>query len=355
MPADAKMGRPMPLNPYPLTRPFLFGLDPEHAHDLTLAALAAIQHTPLVCGVAQERVRDPVTLAGLAFPNRIGLAAGLDKNGRCIDAFGAMGFGFVEVGTVTPLAQPGNPKPRLFRLTESEALINRLGFNNDGLAAFVANVRRARFRAGGGILGLNIGKNAATPIERAADDYLIALAGVYPHADYVTVNISSPNTKNLRALQGDAALDALLATLCARRAELAVERGRLVPMFVKIAPDLAPEEVEAIAATLRRHPVDGVIATNTTLSREAVAGRRHSEEAGGLSGAPLAARSNAVVAQLRALLGAAFPIIGVGGVMSGADAVAKRRAGADLVQIYTGFIYKGPALVTESARALAGR
>ena len=355
MPADAKMVGLMPLIPYPLTRPFLFGLDPEHAHDLTLAALAAIQHTPLVCFVAQERVRDPVTLAGLAFPNRIGLAAGLDKNGGCIDAFGAMGFGFVEVGTVTPLAQPGNPKPRLFRLTESEALINRLGFNNDGLAAFVANVRRARFRAGGGILGLNIGKNAATPIERAADDYVIALAGVYPHADYVTVNISSPNTKDLRALQGDAALDALLATLCARRAELAVEHGRQVPMFVKIAPDLAPEEVEAIAATLRRHPVDGVIATNTTLSRESVAGRRHSEEAGGLSGAPLAARSNAVVAQLRALLGAAFPIIGVGGVMSGADAVAKRRAGADLVQIYTGFIYKGPALVTESARALARR
>ena len=345
----------MPLIPYPLTRPFLFGLDPEHAHDLTLGALAAIQHTPLVCAVTQERVHDPVTLAGLSFPNRIGLAAGLDKNGRCIDAFGAMGFGFVEVGTVTPLAQPGNPKPRIFRLTESEALINRLGFNNDGLAAFVANVRRARFRSGGGILGLNIGKNAATPIERAADDYLIALAGVYPHADYITVNISSPNTKNLRALQGDAALDALLATLCARRAELAAEHGRQVPMFVKIAPDLVHEEVEAIAATLRRPPVDGVIATNTTLSREAVAGRRHSEEAGGLSGAPLAALSNAVVAELRTLLGAGFPIIGVGGVMSGADAVAKRRAGADLVQIYTGFIYKGPALVTESARALASR
>ncbi len=345
----------MPLIPYPLTRPFLFGLDPEHAHDLTLGALAAIQRTPLVCVVAQERVNDSVRLAGLTFPNRIGLAAGLDKNGRCIDAFGAMGFGFVEVGTVTPIAQPGNPKPRLFRLIESQALINRLGFNNDGLAAFVANVRQARFRSSGGILGLNIGKNAATPIERAADDYLVALAGVYPHADYVTVNISSPNTKNLRALQGDAALDALLATLCARRAELAREHARQVPMFVKIAPDLGPDEVEAIAATLRRHPVDGVIATNTTLARDVVAGKRHSEEAGGLSGAPLAARSNAVVAQLRAHLGAAFPIIGVGGVMSGADAVAKRRAGADLVQIYTGLIYKGPALVTESARALAGR
>ncbi len=350
-----KWAGPMPLIPYPLTRPFLFGLDPEHAHDLTLGALAAIQHTPLACVIAQPRISDPVKIAGLAFPNRIGLAAGLDKNGRCIDAFGAMGFGFVEVGTVTPLAQPGNPKPRMFRLVESQALINRLGFNNDGLAAFVANVKRARFRRSGGILGLNIGKNAATPIERAADDYLIALAGVYPHADYVTVNISSPNTKNLRALQSDAALDALLATLCARRSELAAEHSRQVPMFVKIAPDLGADEIEAIAATLQRHPVDGVIATNTTLARGAVAGRAHSEEAGGLSGAPLTERSNLVVAQLRARLGPDFPIIGVGGVMSGADALAKRKAGADLVQIYTGFIYKGPALVTESARALATR
>ena len=345
----------MPLIPYPLTRPFLFGLDPEHAHDLTLGALAAIQHTPLACVIAQERIRDPVRVAGLEFPNRIGLAAGLDKNGRCIDAFGAMGFGFVEVGTVTPLAQPGNPKPRIFRIVESQALINRLGFNNDGLAAFVANVRRARFRASGGILGLNIGKNAATPIERAADDYLIGLAGVYPHADYVTVNISSPNTMNLRALQSDAALEALLGTLTARRAELAVEHARQVPMFVKIAPDLGDDEIEGIAATLRRHPIDGVIATNTTLARDGVAGRRHGDETGGLSGAPLAERSNAVIARLRARLGPAFPIIGVGGVMSGSDAVAKRQAGADLVQIYTGFIYKGPTLVTESARALAGR
>lgn len=345
----------MSLLPYALARRFLFGLDAERSHDAALTLLAALQHTPLQCTLRQVRVDDPVRLAGLTFPNRIGLAAGLDKNGRCIDAFGAMGFGFVEVGTVTPLAQPGNPKPRLFRLPESQALINRLGFNNDGLAAFVANVRQARFRSSGGILGLNIGKNAATPIKHAADDYLIALAGVYPHADYVTVNISSPNTQNLRALQGDAALEALLATLCARRAELAREHARQVPMFVKIAPDLGPDEIEAIAATLRRHPVDGVIATNTTLARDAVAGQRHSEEAGGLSGAPLAARSNTVIAQLRAMLGAAFPIIGVGGVMSGADAVAKRRAGADLVQIYTGLIYKGPALVTESARALAGR
>jgi dihydroorotate dehydrogenase len=344
----------MSLIPFPLARPFLFGLDPEHAHDLTLAALARIQRTPLIALVEQARVRDPVTIAGLKFPNRIGLAAGLDKNGRCIDAFGAMGFGFVEVGTVTPLAQPGNPKPRIFRLPAAGALINRLGFNNDGLAAFVANVRRARFRGRGGILGLNIGKNAKTPIGHAADDYLIGLAGVYPYADYVTINISSPNTQNLRTLQSDAALDALLAALGARRAELADEHGRSVPMFLKIAPDLDAAQIAAIAAIVSRHPVDGLIATNTTLSRDGVAGHANAGESGGLSGAPLASRANEVIAGLRAALGPRFPIIGVGGVMSGADARAKRESGADLVQIYTGFIYKGPALVTEAARALAG-
>ncbi|MGZ5132003.1 MAG: dihydroorotate dehydrogenase (quinone), partial [Caldimonas sp.] len=254
----------MSLVPYPLTRPFLFGLDPEVAHDLTLAAMAAVQRTPLVCAIAQRRVDDPVTVAGLRFPNRIGLAAGLDKNGRCIDAFGAMGFGSIEVGTVTPLPQPGNPKPRLFRLAGATALINRLGFNNDGLDAFLGNVRRARFRRSGGILGLNIGKNAATPIARAADDYLACLTGVYPHADYVTVNISSPNTKNLRDLQGDAALDSLLGAIRARRGELAEEHGRAVPVFLKIAPDLDAGQVGSIAATLRKHAIDGVVATNTT-------------------------------------------------------------------------------------------
>jgi len=344
----------MALIPFPLARPFLFGLDPEHAHDLTLGALAAIQRTPLIALVEQARVNDPVSIAGLAFPNRIGLAAGLDKNGRCIDAFGAMGFGFVEVGTVTPLAQPGNPKPRLFRLPQAGALINRLGFNNEGLASFIANVRQARFRASGGILGLNIGKNAATPIERAADDYLLGLAGVYPHADYVAVNISSPNTQNLRTLQSDAALDALLAALASRRAELADEHRRNVPMFLKIAPDLEPAQIEAIAAIVTRHRIDGIIATNTTLARDGVAGHANAGESGGLSGAPLARRSNLVIAGLRGALGPRFPIIGVGGVMSGADARAKREAGADLVQIYTGFIYKGPALVTDAARALAG-
>ena len=342
-----------PLLPYPLARPFLFGLDPEQAHDVTLSALAAIQNTPLILAVAQRRVSDPVALAGLRFPNRIGLAAGLDKNGRCIDAFGAIGFGSVEVGTVTPLAQPGNPKPRLFRLPSAEALVNRLGFNNDGLAAFVGHVRRAGFRSRGGILGLNIGKNAATPIERAADDYLACLAGVYPHADYVTVNVSSPNTAQLRDLQGEAALDALLAALVGRRGELAEEHRRRVPLFLKIAPDLASAQVGAIAALLVRHGIDGVIATNTTLARDAVAHLPHGQEQGGLSGAPLQAASNRVIAELRGALGPQFPIIGVGGVTSAGAALAKQAAGADVVQIYTGFIYKGPALVGEAARALA--
>jgi dihydroorotate dehydrogenase len=342
----------MPLVPYALTRPFLFGLDPEQAHDLTIGALARIQHTPLVCVVSQPRIDDPLTLAGLKFPNRVGLAAGLDKNGRCIDAFGAMGFGFVEVGTVTPKAQPGNPKPRMFRLPEAQALINRLGFNNEGLDTFIANVKRSSFRSKGGILGLNIGKNAATPIERAVDDYLIGLDGVYPHADYVTVNISSPNTKNLRALQSDEALDALLCAVQERKVRLAQQHGRQVPIFVKIAPDLDEAQVQLIAATIRKNGIDGVVATNTTIARDAVKHLPHGEETGGLSGSPVLAASNRVIGQLRAALGPGFPIIGVGGVMSGADAQAKMAAGADVVQLYTGFIYKGPGLVPEAARAL---
>ena len=343
----------MSLLPYALARPFLFGLDPEQAHDLTLGSLARLQNTPLACVWSQRRVHDPVALAGLTFPNRVGLAAGLDKNGRCIDGLAAMGFGFIEVGTVTPKAQSGNPKPRMFRLPEASALINRLGFNNDGLDAFIANVKRARFRSEGGILGLNIGKNAATPIERAVDDYLLCLDGVYPHADYVTVNISSPNTKNLRALQSDDALDALLGAIRLRKAQLAEKHGRSVPIFVKIAPDLDAAQVGAIAATLKRQRIDGVIATNTTVARDAVKAMRHGDETGGLSGAPVFEASNRVIAQLRVALGKRFPIIGVGGVMSAADARAKVAAGADLVQIYTGFIYHGPALVADAARALA--
>jgi len=342
----------MALLPYSLPKSVLFNMDPEAAHDLTIGALARFQNTPLACVWGESRVDDPVELAGLCFPNRVGMAAGLDKNGRVIDGLGAMGFGFVEVGTVTPKAQPGNPKPRMFRLPEANALINRLGFNNDGLDAFLANVKRARFRQKGGILGLNIGKNAVTPIENAVDDYLIGLEGVFPHADYVTVNISSPNTKNLRALQSDEALDDLLGRLQARRQQLIQRHGRSVPMFVKIAPDLDETQVGVIAATLQKNGIDGVIATNTTISRDAVKGLPHAEEAGGLSGAPVLEASNQVIRQLRAALGPRYPIIGVGGVMSGADARAKRDAGADLVQIYTGLIYKGPALVRECAQAL---
>jgi len=342
----------MSLLPYSLARPFLFGLDPEAAHDLTMQSLARLQGTPLAWAWCNAMVEDPITLAGLRFPNRVGLAAGLDKNARCIDGLGAMGFGFVEVGTVTPKGQPGNPKPRMFRLPQANALINRLGFNNDGLDAFLANVKRSSFRAKGRILGLNIGKNAATPIENATSDYLACLDGVYPHADYVTVNISSPNTKNLRALQSDEALDGLLGAVAQRREALAQQHGRRVPIFVKIAPDLDEAQVDVIAATLQRHGMDGVVATNTTIARDAVQGLPHAEEAGGLSGAPVLLASNRVIAQLRTRLGKGFPIIGVGGILSAADAVSKIEAGADVVQIYTGLIYRGPELVAQSAKAL---
>lgn len=355
----------MPLLPYPFARAVLFGIDPEHAHELTLQAIAAGQNTPLQWAWCSSRVDDAVTVAGLRFPNRVGLAAGLDKNARCIDGLGAMGFGFVEVGTVTPKPQQGNPKPRLFRLPKAQALINRLGFNNDGLEAFLAHVQRAQCRRAGSAhpmrLGLNIGKNATTPIEEATNDYLTCLDGVYPHADYVTVNISSPNTKNLRALQSDEALDRLLGALSERRERLAQRHGKAIPLFVKIAPDLDEAQIHTIAHTLRRYGADasgqanqhwGVIATNTTLDRSAVTGMAHAEEAGGLSGRPVLEKSNAVVRQLRTALGASFPIIGVGGVMSAADAVGKIQAGADLVQIYTGLIYQGPGLVNASAKAI---
>lgn len=355
----------MSLLPYALARPILFGMDPEAAHERTLETLARVQNTPLTCLYGEQRVSDPATVAGLRFPNRVGLAAGLDKNARCIDGLAAMGFGFIEVGTVTPLGQPGNPKPRMFRLPQAKALINRLGFNNDGLDAFIAHVQQARCRresdADGIRLGLNIGKNASTPIERATDDYLVCLEGVYPHADYVTVNISSPNTQNLRSLQSDQALDALLGAVAERREQLAQRSGRRIPVFLKIAPDLDETQVSLIAATLLRYGADskgrpdnslGVIATNTTLSREAVKGLAHADEAGGLSGTPVLEASNRVIRTLRQALGPAFPIIGVGGVLSGADAVSKIKAGADLVQIYTGLIYRGPGLVREAAQAI---
>jgi dihydroorotate dehydrogenase len=337
-------------------------MDAEVAHEHTLSILAKTQNTPLQCLYAQKRVEDSITLAGLTFPNRVGLAAGLDKNAQCIDAVSAFGFGFVEVGTVTPKGQPGNPKPRMFRLPQADALINRLGFNNDGLDAFLHNVQKAKFRQQSQehpmLLGLNIGKNASTPMENAADDYLICLEGVYPHADYITVNISSPNTKNLRELQSDEALDALISKLSSKRTELAQRHHKQVPVFIKIAPDLDEMQLSVIANTLQKHCTSdassswGVIATNTTLARDAVSTLPYGNEAGGLSGRPVFEKSNQVIRQLRQAMGPHFPIIGVGGVLSGEDAAAKIKAGADVVQIYTGLIYKGPALVTEAARAI---
>jgi dihydroorotate dehydrogenase len=351
----------MSLVPYGLARRVFFSMDPEVAHELTMASLARVQGTPLTWAYCVSTVDDPIELAGLTFPNRVGLAAGLDKNAKCIDGLASMGFGFVEVGTVTPKAQPGNPKPRMFRLPKANALINRLGFNNDGLDAFLENVQRSALRRKkkpGMLLGLNIGKNATTPIEDATRDYLLCLDGVYPHADYVTVNISSPNTKNLRALQSDAALDGLLEAIAERREQLAQQHARAdgtqrrVPLFVKIAPDLDEDQVAVIAATLQRHGMDGVVATNTTIGRSAVQGLRHAEETGGLSGAPVLEPSNQVIRLLRAALGSRFPILGVGGILSTEDALSKVRAGADVVQIYTGLIYEGPALVQRVARAL---
>jgi dihydroorotate dehydrogenase len=324
-------------------------MDAEDAHHLTLRMLGAAGRTGLAGMLAKQVPETPRTVMGLTFRNPVGLAAGLDKDGACIDGLAALGFGFVEVGTVTPRAQAGNPRPRIFRLPDAEALINRMGFNNGGVDQFVANVNAARYR---GILGLNIGKNADTPIERAADDYLYCLERVYPFASYVTINISSPNTKNLRQLQGADELDSLLGALKEKQQRLSDMHGKLVPLALKIAPDLDDEQIKAIADTLLRHKIDGVIATNTTLSRTAVAGMKHGDEAGGLSGRPVFEASNNVIRKLRAEVGTEVPIIGVGGIFSGADARAKLAAGASLVQIYTGLIYRGPALVTECVEAL---
>ncbi|MGB6103352.1 MAG: quinone-dependent dihydroorotate dehydrogenase [Pusillimonas sp.] len=339
-------------NTYSLARPALFSLDAETAHDITLRSLQKAYDCSLTRGLMASQPEHPTSLMGLALRNPVGLAAGLDKNGAHIDALGNLGFGFVEVGTVTPLAQPGNPKPRMFRLPRAQALINRLGFNNQGLDAFIANVQKSQWRSQGGILGLNIGKNAATPIERAVDDYLLGLEGVYAHADYITVNISSPNTQNLRTLQGQDELTQLLQPLQEKRKALADRHGRHVPMVVKIAPDLSTEQVDVIAELLPRHEVDGVIATNTTLSRDAVQGLPHGQEPGGLSGPPVHALSLRVIARLRQQLGAGYPIIGVGGILSGRQAQEKITAGANAVQLYTGLIYRGPALIGECVRAL---
>ncbi|HSV19720.1 MAG TPA: quinone-dependent dihydroorotate dehydrogenase [Casimicrobiaceae bacterium] len=336
---------------YPLFRPLLFAADPEAAHAATFAALDAAARMGVARMLVPRAAAAPVNVMGITFPNRIGLAAGLDKNAAHVDGLAALGFGFLEVGTVTPRAQPGNPRPRLFRLVEAQALINRLGFNNDGVARLVANVERAAYR---GVLGINLGRNFDTPNERAADDYLVGLRAVYARASYVTINISSPNTKGLRDLQSEDALRALLAALVRERAMLADAHGRHVPLVVKIAPDLTDDALRGAARVLVECGVDGVIATNTTLERNGVEGMPHAAEAGGLSGAPLRARSDAVIRTLARALDGALPIIGAGGVLSGADARAKLDAGATLVQLYTGLIYRGPAVVTEAVRATAG-
>ena len=337
---------------YALARPLLFSLDPEAAHNLTLPALRRAAELGLT-GMVRKPKPDPRTVMGITFPNPVGLGAGLDKDGAYIDGLAALGFGSIEIGTVTPRGQMGNPKPRMFRLPKARGIINRMGFNNGGVDAFVANVQASRFyQERQGVLGLNIGKNADTPIERAAEDYLHCLRRVYPYASYVTVNISSPNTKNLRQLQGASELDALLSQLKQEQSRLADEYGYYVPVALKIAPDVDGDQIRDIAGALLRHKIDGVIATNTTLNRRDVEGMKHANEAGGLSGAPVFEQSTIVIRALKAELGEEVPIIGVGGIMRGQDARAKIAAGAKLVQLYSGLIYAGPALVRECADAL---
>lgn len=336
---------------YTLLRPLLFALDAERAHHLTLDSLNRLQRLGLVRG-ATTPFACARSVMGISFPNPVGLAAGLDKDARYIDALAQLGFGFIEVGTVTPRPQPGNPRPRIFRITQAHALINRMGFNNGGVDALVENVRRARYR---GVLGINIGKNFDTPLERAADDYVHCLQKVYAHASYVTVNISSPNTVGLRQLQESQALEHLLASITRARAMLADRHGRRVPLALKIAPDLDSAEIGGIAALLQRHAIDAVIATNTTTARDGVAALRHGNEAGGMSGAPLAAMARAALHALSREMGPGFPIIGVGGIMSGEDARDRVSAGAALVQLYTGLIYRGPALIGECIDALCAQ
>ena len=337
------------MNLYPIIKPLLFSIDAEKAHDLTLSTVKITEKSGLLNLYSKAPVCQPRQVMGLTFPNAVGLAAGLDKNGAVIDGMAALGFGFVEVGTVTPRPQPGNPKPRLFRVVEAGGIINRFGFNNLGVDNLIENVKSANYR---GILGINIGKNFDTPIENATDDYLICLRKVYAHASYITVNISSPNTKNLRALQEKEALSQLLASLKFEQEKLSQQHGRYVPLALKIAPDLDAQQISEIADLLLIQKIDAVIATNTTLSREQVQGLKNAEEAGGLSGAPVKEQSTKVIQLLSQRLQGALPIIGVGGILSGSDAVEKIAAGADLVQIYSGLIYKGPKLVHDVCKSL---
>ncbi len=337
---------------YAAIRPFLFSLDPEKAHHFTISSMKMASSMGMTA-LAPSVSPSPRKVMGLTFPNPVGLAAGLDKNGDCIDGMASLGFGFLELGTVTPKPQPGNPRPRMFRVPKAEGLINRMGFNNEGVDVLVENVRKSRFyQEKKGILGLNIGKNAITPIENAVDDYLICLEKVYPVADYIAINISSPNTKNLRQLQGESELDNLLSQLKAAQSRLADEHARYVPLALKIAPDMDDSQVKNIADALIRHKIDGVIATNTTITRDAVKDLPYAQEAGGLSGAPVRDASTHVIRLLKQELGDALPIIGVGGILSGEDAKEKMDAGASLVQVLTGMIYSGPGLVRECVQAL---
>lgn len=329
---------------YPIVRPALFKLDPERAHELTFQQLRFMNGTPLEMFYRQNLPSRPVTCMGLTFKNALGLAAGLDKNAECIDAFAAIGFGFVEVGTVTPRAQAGNDKPRMFRLVEAGGIINRMGFNNLGVDHLVENVKKARFN---GVLGINIGKNKDTPVEQGKDDYLICMEKVYAHAGYIAINISSPNTPGLRSLQYGEALDDLLSSIKQKQKELEQRHLKYVPLAVKIAPDLSEEELIQVADSLIRHQIDGVIASNTTLDRSLVSGLKHAEETGGLSGRPVQSRSTAVIQRLSQELQGRLPIIGVGGIDSLTAAREKIAAGATLVQIYSGFIYQGPGLIKD--------
>jgi dihydroorotate dehydrogenase len=339
---------------YGLARPFLFALDAERAHGLGLSSLEALHRLRLQRLLAGGPRPFPTKLLGLTFPNPVGLAAGLDKNGEHVDALLALGFGFVEVGTVTPRPQPGNQKPRMFRLAAHHAIINRLGFNNAGVDALVRNVGRAR-RRGEGVLGINIGKNRDTPNEAAHLDYIHCLDRVYPLADYVTVNISSPNTAGLRELQEEQALRRLVGELREAQERLAARHGRRVPLLVKVAPDLSDEDIDAAARVLGDLSVDGVVATNTTVSRIAVQGHADAHQAGGLSGEPLMNKSTAVLRMLRTRLPDSIPLVGVGGILSGADAAKKMAAGASLVQLYTGLVYRGPALIGDCVEAIRRR
>ena len=340
------------IDSYSLLRPWLFALDPERAHDLTMGSLDRAERWGLLRHLIKQPAADPSLVCGIRFPNPVGLAAGLDKDGKHIDALGALGFGFLEIGTVTPKPQPGNPKPRMFRLPAAQGLINRMGFNNDGVDACVERVRNSAYWQNGGIVGLNIGKNAVTPIEDAANDYVDAMKSVYEVASYITVNISSPNTQNLRALQGEEMLRALLGSLHSAREALCDQHGIRKPLFLKIAPDLDESDIKLIADLLMEFGIDAVIATNTTIARDAVQGLEFGNEAGGLSGAPVRLASTRVIQSLHAYLGNALPIIGVGGILSGKDAQEKVAAGASLIQVYSGLIYRGPTLISDCAAAL---